>query len=300
MARLARSCILCRMETQQRFCLKWNQFNQNIKDVFNELREGRDLFDVTLACEDGTHVGAHRIILAACSSFFRGLFTVNSHPHPWIYLKGITSLELNAVIDFMYQGEVNVPQDNLSQFLATAEDLKVKGLSGYGGQFGGGGGDGGGQLSDFGEAGAQQQQQLIIGSSWGNELQEENKESDILNTMKREYNNEFNEDIQGYNESLVIVEEEPNVINEKIIEVNAELDKQIEENLIKSNGAWTCKVCGKFANHKSKLKQHVETHINGFSHPCGLCGKSYRSRNVLRMHMSRDHKNKSQNKTNSC
>ena len=82
-------------------------------------------------------------------------------------------------------------------------------------------------------------------------------------------------------------------------EVNAELDKQIEEILVKNDGVWSCKVCGKFANHKSKLKQHVETHIDGFSHPCAICGKSYRSRNVLRMHLSRDHKNKkSQNNQN--
>merc|ERR1712106_126679 len=100
---------LSRMEAQQRFCLKWNQFHQNIMDVFGEMRDSQDLFDVTLTCDDGTHIGAHRIILAACSSFFRTLFTSNNHSHPWIYLKGITSLELNAVVDFMYQGEVNVP-----------------------------------------------------------------------------------------------------------------------------------------------------------------------------------------------
>merc|ERR1712126_133803 len=64
--------------------------------------------------------------------------------------------------------------------------------------------------------------------------------------------------------------------------------------IAKRDGVWSCTVCGKSANHKSKLKQHVETHLQGFSHPCLLCGKSYRSRNVLRMHMSRDHKNKGQ------
>ena len=98
---------------------------------------------------------------------------------------------------------------------------------------------------------------------------------------------------------LVITEEEQEasvMATENFIEVNAELDKQIEGILVKSNGVWTCKACGKSANHKSKLKQHVETHIDGFSHPCGICGKSYRSRNVLRMHLSRDHRNKKNNK----
>ena len=258
-------------------------------DVFGEMRDSQDLFDVTLACDDGTHIGAHRIILAACSSFFRTLFTSNNHSHPWIYLKGITSLELNAVVDFMYQGEVNVPQDDLSQFLAIAEDLKVKGLSGYGNL----------PLRERdGKAIGEQNRfvgfenkEMEIGAAVKNETVM--TESNIIeNIIKYEHNDEFDQEIYDYNNGLIMVEEEPNVINEKVIEVNAELDKQIEEILIKNNGVWTCKVCGKFANHKSKLKQHVETHINGFSHPCGLCGKSYRSRNVLRMHMSRDHKNK--------
>jgi len=282
------------MEEQQKFCLKWNQFHQNVKEVFNELREGQFLFDVTLACNDGIHVGAHRIILAACSSFFRGLFTENNHSHPWIYLKGIPSVELKAVVDFMYLGEVNVSQDNLSQFLATAEELKVKGLSGYKSMSG--------MekkvetLKDHqnysGVAGIKRHH-LVTGTAWENEIGTEMKESNFVeNNIKSEYDDDQEtEEMEDYNRGLVIVEEEPYVINETRTELNAELLRQIEENLVQSNGTWTCKVCGKVAKFKSKLKQHVETHLDGFSHPCGLCGKSYRSRNVLGMHMSRDHKN---------
>lgn len=254
------------------------------------MREGQVLFDVTLACNDGIQVGAHRIILAACSSFFRGLFTENNHSHPWIYLKGITSLELKAVVDFMYQGEVNVSQDNLSQFLATAEELKVKGLSGYRSMSGMKR-----NVKPYSGVAGNKQQHPETDTAWGNEIVAEMKESNqIENNVKSEYDQDFDEEteeMEDYNRELVIVEEEPNVINEQIIEVNAELVRQIEENLVQSNGTWTCKVCGKVAKFKSKLKQHVETHIEGFSHPCGLCGKSYRSRNVLGMHMSRDHKN---------
>ena len=61
-------------------------------------------------------------------------------------------------------------------------------------------------------------------------------------------------------------------------EVNAELDRRISEMIVKKEGAWVCTVCGKNANHKSKLKQHAETHLQGYSHPCSLCGKTYRSR----------------------
>lgn len=61
-------------------------------------------------------------------------------------------------------------------------------------------------------------------------------------------------------------------------EINAELDRRIGEMIVKREGVWVCTVCGKTANHKSKLKQHAETHLQGYSHPCALCGKTYRSR----------------------
>ena len=61
-------------------------------------------------------------------------------------------------------------------------------------------------------------------------------------------------------------------------EVNAELDRRISDMIVRQDGGWVCTVCGKQANHKSKLKQHAETHLQGYSHPCIMCGKTYRSR----------------------
>ena len=52
---------------------------------------------------------------------------VNSQP--LLYMKGIHQRELEAVLNFMYHGEVNVAQDALNAFLAVAEELAVKGLT---------------------------------------------------------------------------------------------------------------------------------------------------------------------------
>merc|ERR1712179_279188 len=232
--------LLHNMESQQRFCLKWNQFHQNMKNVFREMREGQELFDVTLACDDGTYLEAHRIVLAACSTFFRNIFKINNHSHPWIYLKGIKSADLTAVVDFMYQGEVNVPQDDLSQFLGIAEDLQVKGLSGYSnipwtGTLEDMNVE---ELSNFGQA-MKGDQDKEFGNAFDSQTLLDGKESTLFENIKRKPKEtdiveEANE-IEHYNSGLIMVEGEPNVINEKIIEVNAELDKQIEEILIKSN-----------------------------------------------------------------
>jgi len=112
----------------EKFCLRWNDFEANISTAFRELREDKDFFDVTLACDDD-QLQAHKVILSACSPFFRTVLKRNKHEHPLLYLKGVKYIDLVAVLNFMYHGEVNVAQEELNSFLAVAEDLKVKGLT---------------------------------------------------------------------------------------------------------------------------------------------------------------------------
>ena len=114
--------------SSEKFCLKWNEFESNVSTAFRELREDKDFFDVTLAC-DGNQLEAHKVILSACSPFFRGVLKRNPHAHPLLYLKGIKYEDVLAVLNFMYHGEVNIAQDDLNSFLAVAEDLQVKGLT---------------------------------------------------------------------------------------------------------------------------------------------------------------------------
>ena len=112
----------------EKFCLRWNDFENNISHSFRELRDDKDFFDVTLACED-RQVEAHKVILSACSPYFRTVLKKNPHQHPLLFLRGVQYSELVAILDFMYHGEVNVGQEDLNSFLAVAEDLSVKGLT---------------------------------------------------------------------------------------------------------------------------------------------------------------------------
>jgi len=112
----------------EKFCLRWNDFENNISLAFRELRDDKDFFDVTLACDD-EQIQAHKVILSACSPFFRNILRRNPHPNPLLYLKGVKYTDLQSVLNFMYHGEVNVAQEELNSFLAVAEDLRVKGLT---------------------------------------------------------------------------------------------------------------------------------------------------------------------------
>ena len=112
----------------EKFCLRWNDFENNISTAFRELRDDKDFFDVTLACDDN-QLQAHKVILSACSPFFRSVLKKNPHQHPLLYLKGVKYEDILSVLNFMYHGEVNVAQEELNSFLAVAEDLQVKGLT---------------------------------------------------------------------------------------------------------------------------------------------------------------------------
>jgi hypothetical protein len=60
------------MTSTEKFCLRWNDFESNISAAFRELRDEKDFFDISLAVEDAQHqVQAHKVVLSACSPFFR-------------------------------------------------------------------------------------------------------------------------------------------------------------------------------------------------------------------------------------
>ena len=83
-----------------------------------------------MACEDGKQVEAHKVILASSSPVFENILKRNKHVHPLLYMRGMKSKDLLAILDFLYCGETNVNQENLDSFLAIAEELELKGLMG--------------------------------------------------------------------------------------------------------------------------------------------------------------------------
>lgn len=121
------------MSSTEKFCLRWNDFESNISSAFRDLKEDKSFSDVTLACSD-QQVEAHKVILAASSNFFKKVLKNIEHSHPLIYMKGVKFTDLEAVLSFVYHGEVNVAEANLNNFLALGEELEVKGLRSTGNQ----------------------------------------------------------------------------------------------------------------------------------------------------------------------
>ena len=84
--------------------LEWRKFRENTCWAFGRLRSDTDFTDVTLVCEGGERIEAHKLILSTFSPFFERILKKGKHTHPLIFLKGFKSPDLAAMLDFHYFG----------------------------------------------------------------------------------------------------------------------------------------------------------------------------------------------------
>ena len=254
----------------EKLCLQWNDFKENTIGAFGNLREENEFADVTLACEDGDQVEAHKVVLAASSPFFKNLLRRNKHVHPLIYMRGMKMVDLLAILDFLYYGVANVDQNNLDVFLAFAEELQITGLMGNSG------------------ADDKKVQKKPI-SKKGKVLLK--KEDDVLNSLPAP-NLSFDEETieKGDDGALELT---TNFSGDLKKDLDTKCNSMMERTLRrKENGQslYKCKVCGK-EEISGGLKHHIEAnHLQGISIPCNFCEKTFGTRNSLANHIHASHK----------
>ncbi|CAK9829396.1 Longitudinals lacking protein-like [Anthophora retusa] len=112
----------------EQFSLRWNNFSSNLTSGFLNHFTENDLVDVTLAVE-GQLLQAHKLVLSVCSPYFKNIFKENPCQHPVIILKDMKCNEIESLLKFMYQGEINIKQEDLSTFLKVAQTLQIRGLT---------------------------------------------------------------------------------------------------------------------------------------------------------------------------
>ena len=89
--------------------ISWDGFNDHIINAFNQLKNRTEFSDVTLACDDGRKFSAHKMVLRSSSSVLREILSDISLNGSLIFLRGINHKCLEALLDFLYQGEVDIP-----------------------------------------------------------------------------------------------------------------------------------------------------------------------------------------------
>ena len=112
----------------EKYCLRWNDFQANVRSSFRNLRNANDFYDVTLVSDDYQQVSAHKVVLSASSEYFKNILTKNKHSHPLLCLNGVKSNDLHNILDYIYNGEIQIFQDDLDSFLAAAKRFQLEGL----------------------------------------------------------------------------------------------------------------------------------------------------------------------------
>ena len=102
----------------------------NLNILIKATHQVLDFLDVTLVSDDAKQFQAHKLVLSACSSFFKKILIGQSHPQPLVYLSGVQSSQLAPALDYIYRGQVVLPDTELETFLVVAQRLGLEGLAG--------------------------------------------------------------------------------------------------------------------------------------------------------------------------
>ena len=226
----------------------------------------------------------HKVVLSACSPFFRQILQKTKQNHPFVYMKGIRFEDLQTIIDFIYNGEANVATKDVDRFLKAAKELKIKGLA----------------------------SEASVEDDKHNEPVEPIQEETILLKKEKKKRTKSKENVVVKQEE--VIEEEPanlgvtssepaapnriqdikiNMDDTKLQELEEEIGKNLET-CDNSSGAkvWKCNFCSKEITRMDRASDHVEAHLNKFNFPCEHCNKIMKNRAGLRSHIIYNHTSK--------
>ena len=235
----------------EKFNLKWNDFSSTVSNSFANLRREKEFFDVTLVTGDEIQIPAHKLVLSACSGFFKSILSKNVHSHPLLYLSGVSSGDLTMVLDYIYQGEVQIHESEMETFLKISEQFRIQGL-----------------MSKNIE-----------------------QRPPAQNIKKKKRSNETPAiEVKAEPPAERELEEVSDTSREMLnVSDMAEGQEKILELLEKRDGLYHCTVCGYEKKDKTKVTRHIERHVEGLAYSCELCHKTFRSKNAKYHHSKRAH-----------
>merc|ERR1719222_1444621 len=178
------------------------------------------------------------------------------HSHPLIFMRGMKSEDLVAIIDFLYCGEANVYQENLDSFLAIAEELQLKGL--------------------MGARNDEKLEEKELDKNPASKNPAHKSEPKVLESL-------MHNDIESVQTVALTSHFSGGLIQELDRTVKSMMKKNNQKGTTWKNG-FCCNVCGK-EGQSMNVQHHIESnHLEGISLPCNLCEKTYRSRTSLQNH----------------
>ena len=256
----------------EKFNLRYNGYQTNLANNFKKLINEEEFLDVTLVSDDQKQFSAHKLVLSSSSTYFKNILKQTKHSHPMLCLDGIGSNELNDVLHYIYNGEVEIYQDHIDRFLGIAFRLQLEGLINNNAS----------DETDSLEVGYQNLSNKLCDAIVPRKenppkppsdtyIKAEKQES-VIKAVKTEKNDTRSE----------------KVVNSSDMTLNSsEIELKIDESYEKSrdDDLYHCKFCNYASKRRTHTREHVETHYD-FKYNCNNCDKILNSKVSLRHHNS--------------
>ena len=244
----------------EQYSLESVNFAANLSSSLASLLSGSQLCDITLVCDDG-QLSAHKVILAASSTFFSSVFLMNPHNHPLMYLRGVKTEQMQSLLQFLYAGATAMKKEEVPSFLSMASDLKIVGLMG-----------------------SLEEHQMVVNQETGTNIEENDNKAAILQTLKQNENSDENQ-LKLENDPTVsaILENRQNItmmsnssgakdnespqrkhiLHEKVNTIKPKVERKILTSVPRSHRPMPvpsifCPVCQTTDRRNSTIKMHME------------------------------------------
>ena len=264
---------------EEKVYLNWATFGDHANDLFYDLYSTQKFADVTLICDDNTTLKAHKFVLITMSTVFRTIISNDSNLSS-VYLRGVNSKEMDAILQFIYLGEVSLDRSELKDVLDVADDLEIEQMR---------------NLPEFRDCNkiAREDIELALSKDSTEEsptnLEDNGKDILKLGTAVEEVSY-VNHSMMGYwglkREGMMYPcnycpQEESNPVD---------LKRHIQEVHDEKKYPLKCPLCGYKANLSNLLSQHVQAAHNGRKHPCKECDYISTSKGNLKQHIEIVHR----------
>ena len=235
---------------------------------FESLWQDSELSDVTLVCNDGSQVKAHKTVLALSSPLLRDILTKSKRHDPILLLPNVGAQELENILKLIYLGEVSLSSTELDSFLSAAQYLKLS-------------------LLQPDNVSQQFQPEKQTTSSKGSDCQRnQNLDSDTSVLDKTGYVKTEDTDFDGKSGRNGL-----NCSTDSHETSEIQLDSPLLQNKCKQiNTRNICNECGKEFEAFNHLWVHIQADHQGMHHRCKICRKTYVNATGLKEHTDSAHK----------
>ena len=250
------------MSDSDMFSLARDSFPSQTSHIFQQLFTTGDQADLTLVCEDLKHIRTHKFILTCNSPVFRSILSKMTNPEPVVFLRGIHSVEMQSVLEYLYLGQTQISQQKVDQFFQVASDLKIK---------------------DISKASDKEQRRELRNN-------EETIETVLEEEQKEAENHDAKTTTDMENQQMKIENYEIHACYycKRKFTLENSLRKHIETTHQKS--AHPCSKCESSFTDQSSLRHHIQSvHHDETKLPCRYCHEKYSSKAGLKFHMKRAH-----------